>query len=313
MTAKPDCIVCLLRQFLQISRMCGQNDDELNNSFFSMLDMTSSLARDMSPPEMAAFFTKKIEESTGIADPYKRIKVASNEAAMKLYPELKERVNKADDSFAEALCLAIAGNLIDFGAKVSLDLHEALREILEQPLFQHIESGDSFNRELFRLADFRTAIESAETILYLGDNAGEIVFDRVFIEALLEEHPEKKITFVVRGGPALNDALLEDVSDVGIDNLVEVMSSGTATAGTVLSNCSAEFLQKLDSTDLVISKGQGNYEALSGEELPPTWFLFRIKCGLVADHAGGPEGSLVLKQNSTEKIRRNVKNASVHF
>ncbi|HAK45766.1 MAG TPA: hypothetical protein DCO79_07600, partial [Spirochaeta sp.] len=225
--------------------------------------------------------------------------VASNNAAMKLYPELKERVAEAANPFAEALCLAIAGNLIDFGAKADLDLHDALREILDQPLFQHIESGDDFDEGLFQLHSFYQEFQSAEDIIYLGDNAGEIVFDKIFIETLLKEFPDKKITFVVRGGPALNDALLEDMADIGMDKIVNVMSSGTATAGTVLPNCTPEFLEKLYAADMVISKGQGNYEALSGEELPPTWFLFRIKCELIADHAGGPEGSLVLKKNSS--------------
>lgn len=297
MIAKPDCTVCLLKQYLQISRMCGVKENELNDNFYDMLKTLPELARSATPPEVAAYFTRMIAESTGITDPYKAIKTASNEAALRLYPALKKRVAEADNPFAESLALAIAGNLIDFGAKASLDLTDALEEILNQPLFQHIENGEDFNEGLFMLDDFHNSLMGAENIIYLGDNAGEIVFDRIFIETLLNDFPEKKITFVVRGGPALNDALLEDTVDAGIDKIVETISSGAATAGTVLSECDPDFIKQLHAADLIISKGQGNYEALSGELLPPTWFLFRIKCKSVAEHAGGPEGSLVLKRN----------------
>ena len=297
MISQPDCVVCLLKQYLQISRLCGLDEKQISDNFSDLLKEIPSLADKQSPPELAAYFTRMIEKASGISDPYKEIKIASNTGAMKLYPELKERVEQAANPFAEALCLAIAGNLIDFGAKTTLNLHDALREILTQPMFQHIETGGDFDEAMFQLKSFHRELESAENIIYLGDNAGEIVFDRVFIETLLNDFPGKKITFVVRGGPALNDVLIEDASDIGLDKIVDVMSSGTATAGTVLPNCTPEFLEKLHSSDLVISKGQGNYEALFGESLPPTWFLFRIKCETVARMAGGSEGTLVLIKN----------------
>ena len=302
MIAKPDCIVCLLKQYLQISRMCGIDGEKLDVAFNHLLENLENLTRTMTPPEIAAYFTDMLKQSTGVEDPYRQIKISSNAAAMANYPKMKERVKNAENQFAEALCLAIAGNLIDFGAKASLNLTEAIDEILNQPLFQHIESGENFNEELFRLKDFYSDLRSAENILYLGDNAGEIVFDRIFIEAILSEFPDKKITFVVRDGPALNDALLEDTVAAGIDQIVETISSGAAAAGTVLAKCSSDFLKRLYAADLVISKGQGNYESLSGEDLPSTWFLFRIKCRAVAEHAGGPEGTLVLKKNSASNI-----------
>ena len=297
MINKPDCVVCLLKQYLHISRLCGLDDEQISINFKDLLMEIPGLAEKISPPELAAYFTRRIEKVTGIADPYKQIKIESNEAAMRLYPALKQRVREASNPFAEALCLAIAGNLIDFGAQTSLNLDHALEEILSQPMFQHLEDGADFEEELFHLKSFHQEVEAAGNIIYLGDNAGEIVFDRIFIETLLQDFPDKKITFIVRGGPALNDVLLEDAADIGMDKIVEVMSSGTATAGTVLPNCSRDFLDLLHSADLVISKGQGNFEALSGEVLPPTWFLFRIKCTSVAELAGGPVGTLVLIKN----------------
>jgi hypothetical protein len=277
--------------------MSGLEGEELNTTFSDLIKALPKVSFSMTPPEMAAYITGIIEQATGNADPYKEIKIESNAAALKLYPELKVRVENSAHPFAEALCLAIAGNLIDYGAKASLDLHDALEEILDQPLFHKLESGESAEDELFQLDSFYDNLKNAETVLYLGDNAGEIVFDRVFIETLLSEFPDKKITFAYRGGPALNDALLEDVEDVGLSNIVETMTSGCAAAGTVLSKCSDEFLERMKTSDIIIAKGQGNYESLSGSPYEKTWFLFRIKCPLVAEVAGGPEGKLVLKKN----------------
>jgi len=297
MNAKPDCIVCLMKQFLQICRMSGLNEPELNAAFFDLMKALPEVSLSMSPPESAAFITDMIAKVSGIADPFETIKQESNEAALKLYPELKIRVDNSDHPFAEALSLAIAGNLIDFGAKASLNLNDALAEILDQPMIQEIEKGAGIKDELFALDDFYIELKNADSVLYLGDNAGEIVFDRIFIEALKKEFPEKPITFAYRGGPALNDALLKDVEDVGLSEIVETMSSGCAAAGTILSKCSDEFIDRINSAGIIISKGQGNYESLSGSPIENIWFLFRIKCALVAEAAGGPEGKLVLTKN----------------
>ncbi|MDC7125219.1 MAG: ARMT1-like domain-containing protein [Spirochaetales bacterium] len=292
----PDCTICLLKQYLRISRLCGIEEEMLSDNFYLMLSRLSDTLRDMSPPEAAAYFTKQIADVSGITDPYYEIKRASNKAAMKHYPMLKNRVSSSSNTFAEALSLAIAGNLIDFGAKENLDLSEALDEILNQPLFLQLENGEIANSELFMFNEFYNELASAENILYLGDNAGEIVFDRIFIETILSEFPDKKISFVVRGGPALNDVLIEDAIETGLSEIVNVISSGAQTAGTVMNQCSEDFIKKLMNADMVISKGQGNYESLCDEDISSIWFLFRIKCPMVSRHAGGPEGTLVLKK-----------------
>ncbi|MBI9107116.1 MAG: DUF89 family protein [Spirochaetales bacterium] len=297
MNAKPDCTICLMKQYLQICRLSGLEESELNAAFSDLIKRLPEVSFSMTPPEMAAFITGMIKKASGVSDPYKTIKKNSNEAALKLYPELKLRVERSGHPFAEALCLAIAGNLIDFGAKASLNLNEALEEILSQPLLHKLEEGLGLEDALFQLDTFYNELKKAESVLYLGDNAGEIVFDRIFIETLIREFPDKKITFAVRGGPALNDALLEDAEDVGISEIVETVSSGCAAAGTVLSKCSEDFLKRLGAADIIIAKGQGNYESLSGSPYENAWFLFRIKCQVVAESAGGPEGKLVLKKN----------------
>jgi uncharacterized protein with ATP-grasp and redox domains len=139
------------------------------------------------------------------------------------------------------------------------------------------------------LDELKTAIDHAEDILYLGDNAGEIVLDRLLIERL----PCDKITFVVKGAPILNDALLEDARAVGLADIVRVIDNGSDAPGTILDDCSEEFCRRFEDVDLVISKGQGNFETLSDVERD-VFFMLQPKCNVLAEHLGREMGSLVL-------------------
>ena len=298
MIAKPDCVVCMLKQALAIGRMSGLSETEVEKTFYQLIRELPDRSMNVPPPELMEQLCLRYADASGVADPYSEIKKQSNREAMKLLPDLEARVEASEHPLAEALCLAIAGNLIDFGAHASLDLEKTLDEILNQPLFKTIESGKEFDSRLFQLHHFLKDLESAEKIIYLGDNAGEIVFDRVLIETLNRLYPDKSVTYVTRGGPALNDVLLQDAYETGIDSAAEVIDSGSSTAGTILSRCSKDFLDRLHDADLVIAKGQGNYESLSGEKMPAAYFLFRIKCLAVAEAAGGPVGTLVLLKNT---------------
>jgi damage-control phosphatase, subfamily I len=179
------------------------------------------------------------------------------------------------------LHLAIAGNIIDFGAK-----HDFSDELI------HKEIDDALKVELNNdtVEKFRQSIENAENILYLGDNSGEIVFDKLFIEQL----PREKITFAVRGSHIINDALLEDAKTIGLTNIVNVIDNGFNAPGTVLKNCSEEFQTAFNNADLIISKGQGNYETLS-ESNKNIVFLLKIKCDIVARDLKGKVGDFVIK------------------
>ena len=297
MKAKPDCTVCLLSQYLKISRLSGLEEDVLEKGFYQLIREIPDAIKPITPVEMAARMTSIIHSYSGIRDPYMEIKRKSNMAALSLVPDLKKRINLSAHPLQEALSLAIAGNLIDFGVNANLNIKDALDEILSKPVLKNLENGTASDDDIFQFNSFYSSLKEAENLVYLGDNAGEIVFDRLFIEEILREFPDKRITFVVRGGPALNDVLEEDAETSGITELCRVINSGCAAAGTVLSKTSAEFKSALDNADLVISKGQGNYETLFGEALPLTYFLFRIKCEIVAKDAGGDLGRLALKKN----------------
>ena len=136
---------------------------------------------------------------------------------------------------------------------------------------------------------FRNAIDQARQILYLGDNAGEIVFDRLLVEIL----PREKVTYVVKAHPIINDATIEDAKMAGITDLVEVIDNGDDTPGTVVENCSSEFQKRFEEADMIISKGQGNYETLN---LVPKniFFLLMAKCPVIAREIECKQGSLVI-------------------
>jgi uncharacterized protein with ATP-grasp and redox domains len=229
---------------------------------------------------MGQFIHHQVRDLTGATDPYHQAKVEFNEKALGWYPDMKKKVVAADDPLEAAARLAIAGNIIDFGARPGLEEEHVLEVVaaaLERPLFG---AG---------IAAFRKAVNKAGSILYLGDNAGEIVFDRLLIEELEAD----RVTFVVKQQPILNDATMEDAEVAGLTGLVRVMDNGSDAPGTILSQCSEEFLDRFRTSDLIISKGQGNYETLS-DTRDDIFFLLMAKCAVIAGDVGCEQGSMVL-------------------
>ena len=188
--------------------------------------------------------------------------------------------------------MAIAGNVIDFALGAELGEGEVLRTV-----------EDAWQRPLAvdHLELLRAAVDRASSILYLGDNAGEIVFDRL----LIEQMPREKVTFVVRGAPILNDVLVEDAEMVGLTGMVEVIDNGSDAPGTILDQCSDDFRRRFEEADLVVAKGQGNFESLSepGREV---FFLLRPKCAVLARHLGCELGRLVVLRTDEELSPRRV-------
>jgi uncharacterized protein with ATP-grasp and redox domains len=240
------------------------------------------------PPVLGRRIHEIVCEEVGDPDPYHADKTASNELALQLLDELRPAVEGSSDPFAAALTLAIAANVIDLGAKGH---HDVTEESIAG------EMRAALGRELDRIAmaDLRSRVASADDVLYLCDNAGEIAFDRL----LIEELPCRHVTAAVRGLPIINDATLEDAGRVGLTRVAEVISNGDGTPGTVLGECSAEFRERFAAADVVISKGQGNYETLSGETKEGLFFLLRVKCPTVARDLACGIGDLVIAGNGS--------------
>jgi len=182
-----------------------------------------------------------------------------------------------------AIKVAIAGNIIDFGVNNRISSGFNIEEELEDTLEQDFA--------IFDYADFKDALKDVDEILYLADNTGEIVFDRVLIEEL-----GKRVIYVVRDKPIINDATMEDALFCKMDKVARVISSGCDAPGTILRYCSKEFLTYYSRAKLIISKGQGNYETLS-EEKKPVFFLLKTKCSIIANDLGCKTGDIILKAN----------------
>jgi len=220
-----------------------------------------------------------IRKISGNSDPYKPLKEKFNTEALKLYPEYKQIVDSDKNPFNKALRLAIAGNIIDFGPGHTINIKQTIEEIFKSNL------AVDHSKELF------DEIKKAKSILYLLDNTGEVVFDKIFIETV--NHPN--ITVVVRNSPILNDATMEDAKLLELDKLATIITNGDDSPGTLLSDVSEEFMEKFNNADLIISKGMGNFEGLSGVKDKNIFFLLVAKCNIVANILGTKKGGYIVK------------------
>lgn len=278
-----DCIPCFVRQALDSVRLITDNEQIQEQVVREVLRLASKMDLRQSPPAMAQRIHRMIRKLTGVHDPYLQVKNRFNKLALQMYPELKERVETSADPFETAVRLAIAGNIVDLGVKSGLtesQIEKTIAQSLTDPL------------DTEALKEFRSATNGTKDILYLGDNAGEIAFDRLLIEQL----PTENITFVVKADPVINDATIEDAQMVGLTDIVSVIDNGSDAPGTILEACSQDFQRRFDKADSVIAKGQGNYETLSDVN-KDIFFILRAKCPVIARHLGREIGSMVLVKN----------------
>ena len=284
-----DCIPCFFKQALESSRMAGADEDMQKRMLNEIAAILPGISLNSSPPEMGRIIYKLANKLTGVRDPYLKIKEKSNKLALGVYDKLRERVESSEDRLLMAVELAIAGNIIDYGVKNSLNVELELEKILAQESNVIREE----KKRLFDYSKFKKTLLKAKRILYLGDNAGEVLFDRILIEEIKRIDKDKSIIFAVKEGPIINDALMKDALDCGIDNVADIISSGSDGPGTILSICSEKFLSIYRDADMVISKGQGNFEALSDAKRD-IFFLFIAKCPVIAQDVGARMGDIIL-------------------
>lgn len=286
-----DCLPCFLRQALATARIAGCDADQQREILNSVALMLPDFPQGSSPPMNAIPIYRKIREISGNPDPYADQKAADNLAALDIYDYLVEQLDSSEDPLLTGVEMAISGNIIDHGAAAHFDLKSEIGNLLKR------EHGAVEREEgrLFEIARFRAALERAREILYIGDNAGEIVFDKAFILSLTRLFPKTTIRYAVRGEPIINDVTLADAQLVGMDEVCEVISSGSPAPGAVPAYCSPEFRALMERADLIISKGQGNFESLSETGLP-VFFLLRAKCPVIAEHLNASVGDVCLKR-----------------
>jgi len=284
-----DCIPCFFKQALEAGKIAGANKVTQKRILDKLAKDFPKFSLSASPPEIGRDIYAIVKKITQKKDPFAQIKAKSNRLALKIYKKLKNKVAHSSDRLLMAAELAIAGNIIDYGVKNSLNVDTELAKILAQ----ENRSIRQESKVTFDYTSFKRVLKRSSTILYLGDNAGETVFDRVLIEEIKRIDKSKNITYAVKEAPVINDALIKDAIDCGIDRSAKIISSGSDAPGTVLPLCKKSFLSLFNKADMVISKGQGNFEALSGSKRP-VFFLFMAKCPVVAQHVGCKVGDIIL-------------------
>ena len=282
MKAHLECIPCLLRQVLEATKMSTTDEVVREKSLREVTIYLSNEQWTKILPELGTNVHRIVKRVTGNIDPYKQLKEKYNYTALELYPKLKFIVENSEDPLLAATKVAIAGNVIDFGPKVNISLEEEVKNVLDNELV------------INDIGQLRKSVLKSGKLLYLADNAGETVFDRILIEELLKRNVE--VTYAVKDAPILNDATFRDAEIARITDIAEVMSIGTDCTGILFEECSKKFIEEFENSSLVISKGQGNYESLNDIKDKEIFFLLKIKCPIIADDVKVQAGSTVLKR-----------------
>ncbi|WP_271813348.1 damage-control phosphatase ARMT1 family protein [Clostridium beijerinckii] len=279
------CLPCMVNQVIKVANITRVNNkEELLKEVFTYL---SKMDFEATTPEIIGEIFGMIKKHTNNPDPYKETRNYYNTLFLKLLPEFERKIEQAENSFELAVRYAIVGNIIDFNP-----IHNTLLE----DIFDYFERMEQLELAIDDSKELAEDILNSKTLLYLGDNCGEICMDKILLRKIKELNPNIKIFFGVRGKPVVNDSIAEDAYAVGIDEYAEVIDNGDGSLGTVLKRTSREFKEVYKKADVVIAKGQANYECLS-EEKKKIYFLLMTKCDVIANDIGAPEKKMICMKN----------------
>lgn len=286
---KLECVGCCINQVRRVLDIVKLSEEKQNELMKAVLATLADADFSKCTPEIMALIWADIVRFAGKEDVYGEVKSRFNAELMNTEGLVFDLLNKSGDRFMTALKIALAGNLIDFAAFDAFD---------PSVLCAKIESAEESALTVDDSAALRAGLKDAKKLLYIGDNCGEIALDKFFIREIKAAFPELQVTFVTRGRPAINDITIADARQVKMDEVAAVIPNGdSAVMGTVLSRVSEEFRAAWTAADLVIAKGQGNYESLFTEKEKRIFFLFMAKCHAVADPLGLERMSVVCMDN----------------
>lgn len=280
-----ECLQCLLNQAVSLAVKHIKEDQDRLSFFIRVLrEIPGSIDESTIAPLVAGKIHRIFRDFTTNCDPYREDKDYYNQKMLSLEGDFDSFIANAENKLAAAVKLAAAGNVIDFGAIPDLESPMVFRFIKE-----------TMEKEFpgYALERLLNELEQAKTLLYLGDNAGEIVLDKLLIKEIKKHYPELNIYFATRGKPVINDVTENDADSVGIDKYANIINNGTDFPGTVLSACSSGFLEIFHKADVVISKGQGNFESLA-DDAKKIYFIFLCKCGYFEKKLGIAKHEIVL-------------------
>lgn len=280
-----ECASCMLRQSREAIEHATESNKIRMKSTLKVLEfMDKNFKKDVNSNKLGTDLHHLIMKETGNDDPYKMLREEGNRIGLKLMPTAKEIIQE-DPSFENYVKIAVAGNIIDFGAlEEDTDMEKLIRDkIVEEPVINDI-------------ALLEKELENANRILYLADNGGEIVFDKLLIQKIKEDY-DLEIILALKEGPILNDALMNDAKDLGLDEYATLITTGARSVGVVNAYISDELHMLLDEVDLIISKGMGNYEGLTEMHIKsPVYFLLTAKCNTIAREIGVENGNKVVQK-----------------
>ncbi len=277
------CVSCIINQSAKVADAINA-DEQLKSRLTSTVeDMSKSFSFKNSPPEIASEVYEKMSYLADKKDLYDDVKEHSTKKALSFVPLLEEKLLKSKNRLLTATKIAVAGNVIDLAAEVEFDLKEELSKIFDTE-FSH-NDFDELEKKL----------QVAKTVLIIGDNVGEHIFDYIFIKTLKELYPNAEYSYMVRGNPIINDVTMKEAKEAGFDKLCHLRNSGVNTPGFTYNRANIESQELFDDSDLVISKGMGNYECLSPSHRKEICFLLKVKCGVVATSLEKEIGDIICK------------------
>ncbi len=288
------CTTCFLEQAYKLFKKYEIRED-IANEIILRFKLFVDGHENILAPEASCLLHRLIKKATRKEDPYKNEKKEYNDLLLSLEEDIRKIISQSNNPFQTALRYALAGNIIDFGPPKSFDVFKALSEAVSK------EPAIDYSCEL------KDELKTASTVLYLGDNAGEIVLDKLFIETI--SHPN--LYFAVRGSNIINDITIEDAVNVGITKIAKVISNGYDAPSTLLNRCSPGFLKLFNKADIIISKGQGNLEGLIDVMDKKIFFLLTVKCNVIAEMIGMQEKNVIVLYN--QKIRKPVTDTSANY
>lgn len=283
-----ECMECNVKQLIKVSNLLKVSNDQKEEATRKLFKVLSDVTFEYSNPYVMGKTFDVIKKVYQNDNPYKEIKSEYNHLILEMVNELEEMIDNSSNRLDTALRLAVVGNLIDFGARHSFD-KDALRNRINNQ--SEIEFAIDFSNQLLH------RLRKAKSLFYIGDNCGEIVFDKLFIEEIKKANPDIVVNFAVRGDAILNDVTLDDALEVGMDKIANIVSSKMAVPGTILSKTPKEFQNLFHESDIVIAKGQGNYESLSDIKRNDLYLILMAKCQYVANTVGANLMDYIVLEN----------------
>ncbi len=284
MTITNDCVACIVGQIDKAISVLNIEEKLANEIKAEVLKRSATFDFKQTPPSVARDVYEYLAKRTGLCDPLEHIKQNSIEKALEFVPLIEKKIRQNDDKLFTAIKAAVAGNVIDFGAKEQFCLEEEINKVFDTQF-----AIDDFNL-------FLKELEKHEKLLILADNAGENVFDKILIKIITRLYPQKSVIYATRGKPIINDITTKEALQIGIDKFATVISTGVDTPGLELTRSSKEFNDIFETSPLILAKGMGNYECLESLNDKRIYFLFKVKCNVVSQSIHRDVGDIILKR-----------------